>query len=402
MTRTGDQKLMQELNRHVILHTIRKNGPISRSDIAKLLSISPTTVTSAVNDLLKDGYVIENGTGMSNGGRKPILVQFSPNHRFLIGVSIDNSRVTIAEMNLDAEVRRRVDLPSNGKTGDDIIAFVLDAIERFMQHYEDLTTCIGIAAIVPGIIDAKNGVIRYNAKLHLKDVRLKERMEERSGLTVWIDNDANAMALAELHFGSFQHHKNLIYITIGDGLGTGIVVNGAILRGTHGGAGEFGHTSIDRSGSLCDCGNAGCFENYVSWPAIFSRIVSAHARGKQSTIMDLANGDITQITINTFLRALEQQDELATGIMKEVAAYLGAGIVNLVNLFNPEVIILGGNLSHKNDAMLNQVREVVLTGAMEILTEGLLIQPASFGEEIHLKAAAALIMQDLFHFSMTS
>jgi len=365
-----------------------------------LTALFPTTVTSAVNELIRDGLVCESGTGVSSGGRKPILVQFSPDNKFLIGVSIDNSSISIAEMNLEATVKRKQDFAVHSMTGDAVVAFILESIAAFLQPYGDLSACVGVSVIAPGIVDANTGVIRYNAKLKLRDVPLKQLVEERFGLKVWVDNDANAIALAESNFGNYHHATNLLYITLGDGLGAGIVVNGTVMRGACGGAGEFGHTSIDRSGMRCDCGNAGCLENYVSWPAIYSRILSSITRGKQTMILDLAGGDITRISLPIFLRAAERNDELAQAIVEEVAAYLAAGIVNLVNLFNPEVVILGGYIAQNNQLLIEKVSEQVMEHALNILTKGLEIASTSFGEDFHVKGAAALIMQDLFHFSM--
>jgi DNA-binding MarR family transcriptional regulator len=159
MQRTGDLKLIQELNRSIILKTIRHYGPISRSEIAKRNNISPTTVTSAVRRLLRDGLVCEDGVGKSNGGRKPVLVRFSPESRFIIGVAIANSSIKVAEMNLEAKSCKQKIFPIYNLMGKSFIDYLLRSISQFLEEYSDLTKCIGISIVSPGIIDVDKGII---------------------------------------------------------------------------------------------------------------------------------------------------------------------------------------------------------------------------------------------------
>lgn len=400
MRRTGDLKLIQELNRSIILDTIRHYGPISRSEIAKRHKLSPTTVTSAVSELIRDSLVSEVGTGTSNGGRKPILLQFSPDSHFLIGISISGSKITIAEMNLEAKVRKKEAYSIKSYQGDSVIAYLLQIIEQFVQPYENLDNCVGISIVTQGIVDSDNGVIRYNPKLKLKDTPVREIVESRFQIKTWLDNDTNAYLLAEKNIGDFNHYQNMLYVTIGDGLGSSILVNGSIYRGYAGGAGEFGHTTIDRAGVRCDCGNIGCLENYVSWPAIYSKLLSGLAKGKQSCIMELAGNDINRISSKIFCLALAQNDPFAESILEETASYLATGLVTLVHLFNPEVIILGGDIALENSLLISKVTEYVNEYAHGILTEGLAIRPNSLGEDVEVVGAAAVLLQDRFHFSL--
>jgi predicted NBD/HSP70 family sugar kinase len=400
MQRTGDLKLIQELNRSIILKTIRHYGPISRSEIAKKNKISPTTVTSAVKKLLQQGLVHEKGIGVSSGGRKPILVRFSPNSRFLIGVSISNSAIKIAEMNLKAKVGKQKTFPICNLKGELVIDYLLKSIGQFLEEYSDLTKCIGISITSPGIIDVDKGIICKNAKLKLENIPLKEMVKERFKLKIWLENDANAIALAEKQFGAYKKYENLVYIAIGDGVGAGIIINRSIFRGRQGGAGELGHTSINRDGIHCDCGNIGCLENYVSWPAIHSKVLSSIAQGKHTMMLELVKGDINRITLSIFRYALKKNDQLAKEIMTDTAAYLATGIVNLVNLLNPDIVILGGKVTYNNNYLISQVKELVLHQALDFLTTKLKICPTSLGEDFRVIAAASVALQDEFHFSV--
>ncbi len=239
MQRTGDLKLIQELNRSIILRTIRHYGPISRSEIAKKNKISPTTVTAAVKELIRQGLVYEDGVGVSTGGRKPVLVRFSSDSKFIIAVAITNSSIKIAEMNLEAKVSMQKVFPVYNLTGKLVIDYLLKSIGQFLEEYSDLTKCIGISIISPGIINVDKGIIYENTKLKLKNIPLKEMVEKQFKLKTWLENDANAIALAEKRFGAYRKFKNLIYITIGDGVGAGIIVNGSIFRGCSGETGKW-------------------------------------------------------------------------------------------------------------------------------------------------------------------
>lgn len=399
--RTGDLKLIQELNRSIIFETIRKYGPISRSEIAKKNHISPTTVTSAVNELIRSGFVQEGKPGASRGGRKPILVHFSPNSRFIIGVSITNSMVAIGKLNLQMEVCSKQTFSVGSYKGEALIDYLLDLIDRFLQTVSDLDKCIGISIVTPGIVDYESGIIRYNSHLMLKDVPLKERVEARCNLNVWMDNDSNAVALAEKEIGDYNEFENIFYIIIGDGVGAGIVLSGKVFRGYHGGAAEFGHTIVERGGIRCECGNKGCLEKYVGWPAIYSRIISSIAGNSYTNMTDMVDGELSDISPSVFLKALEGKDRLALNIMEDTASYLSTGIINIVNLFNPDLILLGGEVARENHFLMERVNELVAEQALKTNMNGLKICSSSLGKDFELISAANLVLHDQFQFSLS-
>lgn len=399
--RTGDLRLIQELNRSIIYETIRKHGPISRSQIAKRNQISPTTVTSAVNELIKSGFVHEGKPGISSGGRKPILVHFSPDSYFIIGVSIDNSVIEIGKLNLNTKVSEKQSYPVDGRKGEDLIAYLLDLIEEFLKDIPDLDRCIGISIVTPGIVDYQSGLIRFNSFLKLKDVPLKRKVEERFHLNVWIENDSNAFALAEKEIGEYKEDENICYVSIGDGVGAGIVLNGKVFRGHGGGAAEFGHTTIERNGIPCHCGNKGCLERYVSWTAIYSRIVSEVPSKADTCMMSMTSKGLSGISPFLFMEAVEQEDPLAMNILEDVVSYLSAGIVNIVNLLNPDLVLIGGEFSNGNEILLSKVTELVGERSLHTNSGELKFGLSSLGKDAKLISAANLVLHDQFQFSLT-
>ena len=401
MKRTGDLKLIQELNRSIILDVIRKKGPVSRAEIAKVIKISPSTVTAAVNDLIQGSLVCEVGMGESSGGRRPRLVQLNSNGCFIIGVAIDASKITIAELNLNAKVRLKEVHKLDTNMEINLTAYIIGVIEGFLNKCKELEFCLGISIVTQGIVDSVAGVIRYNPKLKVKNVQLKKIIEEHFNIPTVIDNDTNASLMAEKAFGIHKHSKNLIYVTIGDGVGAGILVNDSIFRGFHGGAGEFGHTTIDYKGPPCHCGNVGCLENYVSWQTIYARILTLIGNGENTLLTELAGDDPTKITPDIFRTAINQGDQLSHSIVDEIALYLSAGIVNLVNLYNPEKIIIGGDLAYKNPHLIKKVNELVSSQSLETLTAGLEVCASSFGDDVEVIGSVSLLLHDLFHFKLS-
>lgn len=400
--RTGDLKLMQELNRSIILNMIRDHGPISRSDIAKRNKISPTTVASAVKELIQAGLVCEDGTGVSNGGRKPVMLKISPENRFLIGVSITNYNITVAEINLEAKVRRtlKVEFTTEKLQGEQVIRLVVDSIGAIIGQISNMERCIGISIIVPGIVDNFQGIVYYNSKLNLHNVPLKHIIESTFQLKTRIENDMNAIVFAEKKYGDYNKFRNLLYVTAGGGVGAGIVVNDEILRGARGGAGEFGHTSVDTNGIRCECGNIGCLENYVSWAAVTSKLQAAATSDRSSALWELTNGKLANIRPSDFSKALKMGDPPVMKVMEETLEYLAAGIVNMINLFNPDVVILGGTLLYGNDVMIEKIKAYVNDRALRFSTHYLDVRSGSLGENAELIGAASILLEDVFQFSL--
>ncbi|MGN7359906.1 ROK family transcriptional regulator [Paenibacillus sp. SAF-054] len=398
--RKGDLKLVQELNRSIILNQIRSKGPISRISLAKECRISPSTVASAVQELIKEGYVSELGEGESSGGRKPILLQFAPDNHFIIAAAVTNSSIEIAELNLEARLRRKRVKLTGGAKGDQVIRLMTEELDLFMKETVSLDSCVGIAVTVPGIVNVEQGIVNYNSKLRLDHVPLQAILEGRFGLRTWIENDANAAVLAERRFGGWGEHQDLMYIVVDEGVGAGILVNDQVLRGSSGGAGEFGHTSISRSGIRCECGNVGCLENEISWPAVYSRIVAGISSGRSTLMNELCRGNISEIRPSIYKEAIRLGDPFALDINEEIAGHLSAGIMNMVNLLNPGVIILDGSLVCDNPALLGQVRDHVHKHGMRISKDGIVIAPSLLGPDAGLIGGAAVVLRHIFRFSL--
>jgi predicted NBD/HSP70 family sugar kinase len=227
-------------------------------------------------------------------------------------------------------------------------------------------------------------------------VPLKEQISRRFGLATWLENDANAMAVSEKHYGKHADCEHLICIKLGDGVGGGIVANGALLRGNIGGAGEFGSMMVDLSRGSEDEG----ITRSLSWPSIYARVVYEISRGRRSAMEVLAGGDIRAITPAVWITALEQGDALAVEIMEKVANVLGYLVVNLVNIFNPQAVLFSSPLMNGSELMLARVRSIVVERCWKSVADPLRIDFSSFGDDFELVGAAAVALQDIFHFQV--
>lgn len=389
----GDLKLLQERNRKRMLNQIRTDGPISRVELAKKNKISPSTVAAAVEELIRDGYVTEIGPGASSGGRKPILLKFNPDHHFLFAVAVTNNEMILSTMNLAADALSREAFPIDGRSGDAIMEMLTEKLDNMVAAEADLSRCVGISVTFPGIVD-HTGLVHYNTVLRMIRVPVRKMLEERYGLRVWVENDMNSIALAERRFGAYPY-ANMIYISIGIGLGSGVIIRDEILRGSRGGAGEFGHTSINRGGIRCECGNAGCLDGYISWRAVYSRIITGIASGRPTWINEMIGGDYAQIDPSVYKEALAKGDRLALDINEEIAETLAAALVNQISMFNPEAIVLGGVLAIGNPLLFQQVKEYIGRHAISILTEDMVLGVSSLKGDEKLTGAAAVLLQDV-------
>ena len=231
----------------------------------------------------------------------------------------------------------------------------MDAVRRELPDAE----FIGIGAGAPGPLDAEAGVVLLTPNLGWVDYPLRDRLQAALGLPTVIDNDANCAVLGEWWQGAAQGTQHAIGFTIGTGIGGGIIVNGQLYHGASGCAGEIGHTTIEANGRHCACGNYGCLEAYASGLAIARRAVEAIESGEVTTLLERAGGDPGKITARTVYDAAHEGDELARELVHETAQFLGAGVANLVNVFNPEVVVVCGGVTRAGDLLFVPLRREV-------------------------------------------
>jgi glucokinase len=250
----------------------------------------------------------------------------------------------------------------------------------------------GIGIAVAGILDIDRGIVTTSPNLpHWRNVPLRDIFADRLGIVTYVVNDANAAALGEHRFGAGMGFKNIIYLTVSTGIGGGIIIGGELYSGADGCAGEVGHMTIEADGPKCHCGNFGCLEAMASGWAVAKEAMMRINRGERSSITELVNGRLEDITAETVAMAARRGDRLACEIVAKAANYLGIGLANLVNIFNPELIIIGGGLSKMGDMLLKPARKMLRERAFRLPARTARIVRARLGSNAGIIGVAAYV-----------
>ena len=276
-----------------------------------------------------------------------------------------------------------------------VINRVLSGIDEVLAKTRIKTSNLcGLGIAAAGIIDTTNGVIKTSPNLPgWCDIPLRDILANELGIAVYIINDASAAALGEHRFGAGKGVDNLIYLTVSTGIGGGIIIAGELYLGTDGCAGELGHMTIESQGPKCNCGNSGCLEVLASGTAMAKEAKRRLGQGEVSSILTLVDGMPGDITAKTVAMAAKQGDALACDVVARTANYLGIGLANLINIFNPDVIVIGGGVSKIGEMLLKPAREVAKKKAFQMPAQTVRILRARLGDNAGIIGAAAYIFE---------
>ena len=335
MRRTGDQYLVKEINISIVLDTIIRHRSISRASISAFTGLNKSTVSSLVQELIDRQLVFETGTGESSGGRKPVLLQFRHDAGFAIGVDLGVNYIHTLMTDLDGTI---INVHTTPHRNEDQQA-VLDQLFTSIQTMANAAPAspyglVGIGIGIPGIVNS-NGQILFAPNLGWRKVNLIELLHEQFHVPIHVDNEANAGAIGEQQFGAGKGTSDLIFISAGIGIGSGIIMKNEIYKGASGFSGEIGHLTIDANGKPCRCGNRGCWELYASEHALLSM---ANEKLGKSVKHDALN-------LDSIVQMAEQNHPEILEALDSVGRYLGIGIAGIINTFNPTRIIIGNRLS---------------------------------------------------------
>lgn len=304
--------------------------------------------------------------------------------RWVIGIDIGGTNLVVGAVAEDgSRVLGDDSHPTNPSRGAD--AVMADLIQMGKATIERLRAAepgaeiLGLGVGAPGPLDTHRGIVLLTPNLGWVNFPLRARLHDGLGLAAALENDANCAVHAESWVGAAQHGRYVIGLTIGTGIGGGIVIDGKLYHGAADCAGEFGHMTIDLDGRRCPCGNYGCLEAYASGPAIARRATEQIEAGVPSTLLDMANGDLTQVTAQTVFEAAKLGDELAKEVVHETAHYLGTGVANLLNIFNPDLVVIVGGVTHAGDGLFEPLRRVVARRAFKPAVQACSIVPGSLG-----------------------
>lgn len=369
MKRISDHETMKRNNQLSILRTIRVLGPVSRVQLQRETNLSWGTITASTKELLEKGIVKEIGVVNTGVGRRPVELDMNTDDHFVIGVRLGSSYIRSIVLdikgNTTAEYKEFVD--ANGSK-EQILSQLFVGVDTILGNAQiSLDKVAGIGVAAPGAIDAYAGICLY-APHHpnWRDVSLKMAFEQRYGKPCYLDHVNNCAALGQMLFGHGRGIENFLCVLLGTGISAGIIINGEVYRGTNCASGEFGHVCIDPDGPECACGTKGCLETYASGPALARNGRAIAAKNPNTRLSALVQGSLEEISGETVFQAAIEADPAALKIFEDMGFYLGVGISNLINLFNPERVILCGRVSQAHRFFLPRLVETVAKRAWHI------------------------------------
>lgn len=381
-----------------ILEVVRKNGPISRTDISKLTELNIVTVSNYVNHYIKKGLVVEGDLDESTGGRKPVLVELNPKAGYIVGVGLNMmSMVGVLvdlEINVVTELKRER-LPDNSEQ---VIQQMVDLAAEIIQKAEiDKSRIVGVGVGVPGIIDERGRTIRWPQSLGDKDISIctsiKDTFEKKLGIPAFVENDANAAVLGEKWLGLDRDVRHMVYMF--SGVGCGILINEEIYRGATGAAGELGITSMRATRDFTQK----IATQLGRWEMDIGMVRHARERldkGEPSLIKDYVKGDLDKISFKDIVRAVKEKDALAIKVAEQAGQDLGRKIAFIVNLLNPEVVVIGGGIEDCGAALLDAVKSTVKEWAVEEAATQVKVIPSAFGENAVALGVVGIVAREVF------
>jgi glucokinase-like ROK family protein len=397
MVTTADQNLVRKFNTSVAINALRHRAPLSRAELAACTGLNRSTISSIITELLTNGLVQETTYQSDRVGRPGLLLELNPAGGFAIGIELGVDFFSLVVTDFVANVLWRQRMRSDPASSQEAIleqAFEMTEIGMLEGKGRGLRP-LGIGLGAPGLVDQLQGELKIAPNLGWKNTPLRQLWAQRFGLPVFVENDAKASALGEYYFGVARGRDNFIYLNAGVGLGAGIMIDGKLFRGSHGYASEVGHIIIDPNGEQCGCGKRGCWETLVGPRAVIRRFRQTLRQGVPSTVLHLAENDLDNITFENVANAALQGDAAALAAMQEVGGNLGFGIANLVNIFNPEMIVLGGELAYASEILLPVIEKVVAANALSVTYADLKIAVSAFGPDGCVLGAASLVLDDI-------
>lgn len=361
-TVTGNQQLVKQINKTLVLEKMMNEAPISRAYIAKELGLNKGTVSSLVSELIDEHLVFETGPGESSGGRRPVMLTFNKDAGYAIGVDLGVNYILSILTDLKGNVVREIYQHITNTEYENVFSIIKKSINDLIESAPDSPYgIIGIGIGVPGIVN-NQGEILIAPNLHWENVQLKEQIEKTFNLPVVIENEANAGAYGEKLFGAGKDFNNMIYVSAGIGIGVGIIIDGELYTGNNGYSGEMGHTIIMVDGKKCSCGSVGCWELYASEKALLEHVKEKH----------IINSEC--LTIEMLIEEAEAGNDAIIEVFKEIGKYLSVGINNIIKTFNPQQVIIGNRLAMLQKWIEVPIQEFIQKHCKQFLQEDLSVE----------------------------
>lgn len=379
-----NHKAIKNYNRRKILILLSAKRELTKQEISLKTGISLPTVALNIQELINEGLVEEAGIAKSSSGRKPLIVRYNPNARVSFGVEITPDKIRILLANLDSEIRFESELNIESlRNIEDIIKRISVEIERILLALEiPSKKVLGIGFALPGTVNQKKMTMGLAPNLGMKDICFRP-FESIFHYPIFVENEANAGALAELKLGKSIKSGDLVYIAVARGVGAGIIIHGKLYKGKNQRAGEFGHMTIVPGGKRCNCGSTGCWELYSSENALMNHYKEASG-----------SNELSDFRISDFLKLLESEDATAKNVWNKYLDYFALGIRNIILGLDPQLILIGGEIGQFGDLFIEPLIKRVFNPKGFDEAGDVLITVSRLGTRAPVLGAALLPIQE--------
>lgn len=377
----------RKIIKHLFLY-----GAMTNTEIGKFVKLSTPKIISLLNELKNDGFVEELGQANSSGGRRPNLYGNKDDAFYIVGISINIYKTSVSIFNAkNQKVIGEQILSLTISHGLSIIDPIVGFTENIIRENQiPRDKILGIGIEMPGMVDSETGI---NKTYMVSDRPLAEVFQEKFGMEVLIENDAKTRAFAELRFGLAHSKRNVLVIHLDWGIGLGIIVNGKLYKGRDGFAGEFGHLPMVDNGILCKCGKQGCLETIASGTAIVRMAREGMKAGRSSFLAQLLDEDLEKIEIRNVVQAASMGDQYSISILANVGHWLGKGFAYLIQIFNPELIILGGRMAEAGQFIMPPIQQSIHSFCNPELSNEIEIRISELGSQAGTQGAASLLLE---------
>lgn len=398
MESRSDQRFLKQINMKKVVNLLWKQEMLSRVELSELGHLDKKTITNIVNELLGKNIIKESGFRSSNVGRRQQLLEINEKYGYHIGIDLGVTHITGVVLDSKGNVVAENSMELRYNMNPDIIMKMAKTLMNSLikQSKQELSSFRGIGFAVPGFIDRLSGVSLLSENIpNWVNIPVKDILMDEIDMPFYIEDSSRAMALAEHFFGSGRNVDNFIVFDLGYGIGCGIIIDGKLYMGSNFKSGEIGHTIVNPNGPKCVCGHNGCIESLASGHAIARNGRDMLARQPDSILMSFTNENVYAVTAKDVIIAAEMGDMFSIEILKQAGKYLGIGISNALNFFNPGVIVLGGGIVSSGSILFDTISETIKLNSMEDIYNDVKILKSDLGHNASALGAAALSLQEL-------
>jgi predicted NBD/HSP70 family sugar kinase len=393
--RVATRGTSRAINSQIVLNLVRAHQPISRADLARHMGVARAAITLIVSDLLRRKLIFEGATGDAVRGRKPTFLYIDSRRRAIVAADIRASETYLMLTDLLGKPLAGVTSFPTVRDPKRLIAAMVSRVKALLAEHPEVDACVGMGVVVPGMVEQSTMTVLHAPTLGWRNVSLRDRLGAATGLPVQIENSGRACALAQmwaLRGDVGGTAGDLVFVSVSDGVGVGVIINGEVLRGRHNIAGEFGHVPLSLDGPRCSCGANGCWEAYVSNRATLARYFGRFATGSP----DMDDAARKHFSIEDLIARARAHDAKALAALEATARYLGLGLASVINALDPARVHIGGELTLAWDLIEGSVRSALAERALTAAAAATDIRPVAATEYPRLQGAAALVAAPAF------